>query len=64
MHSLAGISAYFHWLAALLPKKTVLLDATRSGVDRRAEDRGTPDRRATAPVTGEEIKARLAELNG
>jgi hypothetical protein len=51
-------------IAMLAPRREVLTDAKRSGVDRRATDRGTPDRRAVAPVTGEELKARLAELNG
>jgi hypothetical protein len=51
-------------IAMLTPRREVLTDAKRSGVDRRATDRGTPDRRAVAPVTGEELKARLAELNG
>jgi hypothetical protein len=34
----------------------------RSGVDRREKPRETADRRQAAPLTGEEIKARLAEL--
>jgi len=46
------------------PRRKVLTDAKRSGTDRRAADRGTTDRRAIAPVTGAELKARLAELNG
>lgn len=53
------IKAYQAWLTERAEQVP-----PRSGVDRRSKDRGTPDRRQVAPVTGEELKARLAEING
>ena len=53
-------------IALLFPKWNIITVAditpVRSGVDRRSKPRETGDRRQFAVLTGEELKARLAEL--